>query len=84
MSKQFSLEETLAIMNDTARKNYAMTELLAQAFSAFVISTGNKDAVVDFIKSTSATGELVEAHKHAQQSLLKILNSVEIIPTNKH
>jgi hypothetical protein len=42
MANKPSQEEILAIINDTARKNYALTELLAQAFSAFVVSTDNK------------------------------------------
>ncbi|CNG64478.1 Uncharacterised protein [Yersinia enterocolitica] len=84
MEKQLKLDEVLAIMDDTARKNYALTELLAQTFSAFVVSTGNKDAIAEFVKSTSSVGELSAAHKHAQTALLKILNSVEVIPTDKH
>lgn len=84
MSKQISLEEVLDSMNDTARKNYAMTELLMQTFSAFVVSTGNKEAVAAFIKSASSSGELAESHKHAQSVFLKILDSVEVIPTEKH
>ncbi|UTD19313.1 hypothetical protein G8S19_13100 [Citrobacter sp. SX206] len=84
MSKPISLEEVLAGMNDTARKNYAMTELLMQTFSAFVISTGNKEAVVNFIKSTNSTGELAEAHKHAQNVFLNLLDSVKVIPQQKN
>ncbi|CAH3591930.1 TPA: hypothetical protein ACNVTV_003545 [Citrobacter freundii] len=84
MSKPISLEEVLAGMNDTARKNYAMTELLMQTFSAFVISTGNKEAVVNFIKSTSSTGELAEAHKHAQNVFLNLLDSIKVIPQQKN
>lgn len=84
MSNQMKLEDILAAMNDTARKNYALTELLAQAFSAFVVSTGNKKAVADFIKSTSSSEQMADAHKHAQTALLKILDSVEVIPTQKH
>lgn len=56
MSKDLSLEQVLAAMNDTAKKNYAMTELLMQTFSAFVVSTGNKDAIAQFIKSTKSGG----------------------------
>lgn len=84
MSQQPKLDEILAIMNDTARKNYALTELLAQAFSAFVVSTDNKKAVADFIKTTSSSPEMADAHKHAQTALLKILDSVEVIPAQKH
>lgn len=84
MSNQMKLEDILAAMNDTARKNYALTELLAQAFSAFVVSTDNKKAVADFIKSTSSSEQMADAHKHAQTALLKILDSVEVIPTQKH
>lgn len=84
MSNQMKLEDILAAMNDTARKNYALSELLAQAFSAFVVSTGNKQAVADFIKTTSSSEQMADAHKHAQTALLKILDSVEVIPTQKH
>lgn len=84
MSNQMKLEDILAAMNDTARKNYALTELLAQAFSAFVVSTDNKKAVADFIKSTSSSDQMADAHKHAQTALLKILDSVEVIRTQKH
>lgn len=84
MSNQMKLEDILATMNDTARKNYALTELLAQAFSAFVVSTDNKKAVADFIKSTKSSDQMADAHKHAQTALLKILDSVEVIPTQKH
>ncbi|WP_313687053.1 hypothetical protein [Pantoea sp.] len=84
MANQLKLEDILAAMNDTARKNYALTELLAQAFSAFVVSTDNKKAVADFIKSTSSSEQMADAHKHAQTALLKILDSVEVIPTQKH
>lgn len=83
MSKNISLEEILAAMNDTARKNYAMTELLMQTFSAFVNSTGNKEAVADFIKSTSSNGELVDAHKHAQSVFLQLLDSVTVVKEGK-
>jgi len=83
MSNQMKLEDILAAMNDTARKNYALTELLAQAFSAFVVSTDNKKAVADFIKSTSSSDQMADAHKHAQKALLKILDSVEVIPKQK-
>ncbi|ECJ6958879.1 hypothetical protein A6459_04310 [Salmonella enterica] len=84
MSKQITLEEVLAGMNDTARKNYAMTELLMQTFSVFAVSTGNKEAIADFIKSTSTTGELVEAHEHAKNVFLKVLDSVKVIPEQKN
>ncbi len=67
-------------MNDTAKKNYAMTELLMQAFGAFAVSTGNKDAIAQLIKSTKSDGELEEAHKHAQAAMLKILDSVKVAP----
>jgi hypothetical protein len=84
MSNQMKLEDILAAMNDTARKNYALTELLAQAFSAFVVSTDNKKAVAEFIKSTKSSEQMADAHKHAQTALLKILDSVEVIPNQKH
>lgn len=84
MSNQMNLQDVLDVMNDTARKNYALTELLAQTFSAFVVSTNNKKAVADFIKTTSSAPEMADAHKNAQTVLLKILDSVEIIPTQKH
>lgn len=83
MANKPNQEEILAIMNDTARKNYALTELLAQAFSAFVVSTDNKKAIADFIKNTSSSGEMSDAHKHAQTALLKILDSVKVIPAQK-
>lgn len=83
MANKPNHEEILAIMNDTARKNYALTELLAQAFSAFVVSTDNKKAIADFIKNTSSSGEISDAHKHAQTALLKILDSVKVIPAQK-
>ncbi|MDL0069396.1 hypothetical protein [Enterobacter chengduensis] len=79
MSNKVGLEEVLAQMNDTARKNYAMTELLMQTFSAFVISTGNKDAVAEFINASKSTGELKEAHAHAKTVFLKILDSVTLV-----
>lgn len=84
MSNQMKLEDILAAMNDTARKNYALTELLAQVFSAFVASTDNKKAVAEFIKSTKSSEQMADAHKHAQTVLLKILDSVEVIPNQKH
>jgi hypothetical protein len=80
MSEQVSLSEALTVLNDTVKKNYAMTELLMQTFSAFIISTGNKDNVEKFIKSTSSSADLTEAHEHAQGVFLKILDSVAIIP----
>lgn len=83
MSNKVSLEEVLAGMNDTARKNYAMTELLMQTFSAYVISTGNKDAIVEFVKATKSSGELTEAHKHAQNVFLTILDSVTVVTEEK-
>ena len=36
MANKPNQEEILAIMNDTARKNYALTELLAQAFKCIL------------------------------------------------
>lgn len=83
MSNKVSLEEVLAQMNETARKNYAMTELLMQTFSAFVISKGDKDFVVEFVKATKSTGELEEAHKHAQNVFLTILDSVTLVKEEK-
>lgn len=84
MANKPSQEEILAIINDTARKNYALTELLAQAFSAFVVSTDNKKAIADFIKNTTSSGEMSDAHKHAQTALLKMLDSINVIPAQKH
>lgn len=79
MSDQIDLNEYLEKMNDTARKNYAMTELLAQTFSAFIVATNNKSGIEEFIKSTSVSDPSMEsAHQHAKTALLKILDSVKV------
>ena len=58
--------------------NYALTELLAQTFSAFVVGSNNKEVIANFIKSTSVSDpSMVEAHTHAKEALLKILDSVK-------
>lgn len=75
----YSISEQFQRVDDVLRKNYAMTELLAQTFSAFVVASGdNKDVIASFIKSTSVSDpSMVEAHAHAQAALLKILDSVK-------
>lgn len=77
MSKQITLDEILAVMDENSRKNYAMTELLAQTFCAFVVATGNKDIITTFIKHSCSTAMLKEEHRHAQKSLVEMLNSIE-------
>jgi len=84
MSEQMSLEEILSMMNDTAMKSHAMIELISQVIGAIVVSTGNKEAIEELIKSSSSSEQLTEAHQHAQQALLTILNSVHVIPLKKH
>lgn len=72
------LKQALAGIDDVLRKNYALNELVAQAFSAFVVATDNKTAIEDFIKSTSVSEpSMQDAHTHAKTALLKILDSVK-------
>lgn len=80
MSQKIDVEDFLLVLNDSVKKNYAMTELLAQTFSAFVCATDNKQAIADFIKSTKSSPDMADAHKHAQQALLTILDSVKNQP----
>lgn len=82
MSQKIDVEAFLLTLNDSVKKNYALTELLAQAFSAFVVATDNKQAVADFIKTTQSAPEMKDAHQHAQQVLLQILESVKVAPKN--
>ncbi|WP_336852869.1 hypothetical protein [Pseudescherichia vulneris] len=73
------LKERLVLIDDVLRKNYALTELVAQTFSAFVVATDNKAAIADFIKSTNVSDPLMEvAHAHAKSALLTILDSVKL------
>lgn len=38
----YNVSEEFARIDDVLRKNYALTELLAQTFSAFVVGSNNK------------------------------------------
>ncbi|HAS1300022.1 TPA: hypothetical protein NBO33_002494 [Enterobacter hormaechei] len=74
----YSVSEQFERIDDVLRKNYALTELLAQTFSAFVVGSNNKEVIANFIKSTSVSDpSMVEAHTHAKEALLKILDSVK-------
>lgn len=74
----YNVDERFRGIDDVLRKNYALTELLAQTFSAFVVGSGNKKVIEDFIKSTSVSDDhMKEAHEHAKAALLKILDTVK-------
>ncbi|EAO1037254.1 hypothetical protein ACI5OG_003217 [Salmonella enterica subsp. enterica serovar Derby] len=74
----YNVSEEFARIDDVLRKNYALTELLAQTFSAFVVGSNNKEVIANFIKSTSVSDpSMKDAHVHAQTALLKILDSVK-------
>lgn len=78
MSDIYNVDERFRGIDDVLRKNYALTELLAQTFSAFVVGSGNKDAIRSFINSTSVSqDDMKEAHEHAKNALLTILDSVK-------
>lgn len=79
MSGSYSVDDRFKMIDDVLRKNYAMTELLAQTFSAFIVASDNKDAIADFIKSTGVSDPSMKvAHQHAQTVLLKLLDSVKV------